>query len=108
MNGMYNFPSWLGQNSKASKGQRLLKELQLHMHLSTSADANEIRQSYLPTLISKLHWILSLHGQECIPTLLEFMDHYHISREDFDTIGELYLGKLPIIPSGVKTAFTRA
>ena len=52
--GGYAFPSWLGQNSKQTKTKRLLREIQTHMRLLTSADKNQILLSYLPILASAL------------------------------------------------------
>ncbi|KAJ1339769.1 hypothetical protein BSLG_005675 [Batrachochytrium salamandrivorans] len=46
--------SWLGQNSKQAKAQRFLREIQIHMHLRTSADKNQVCQCYLPTLAQLL------------------------------------------------------
>lgn len=48
--GGYAFPSWLGQNSKQNKTKRLLREIQTHMRLLTSADKNQILLNYLPVL----------------------------------------------------------
>ncbi|POG81109.1 hypothetical protein GLOIN_2v1510569, partial [Rhizophagus irregularis DAOM 181602=DAOM 197198] len=48
--GQYKFPSWLGQNSKAIKIHRQLKEIQSHMRTKISADRSEVRESYIPTL----------------------------------------------------------
>ena len=52
--GGYAFPSWLGQNSKQTKTKRLLREIQTHMRLLTSADKNQILLSYLPLLATLL------------------------------------------------------
>ena len=43
--------SWLGQNSKASKNNRLLTELSIHLCLHVTGGKSEIRQVYLPALI---------------------------------------------------------
>lgn len=48
------FSSWLGQNSKQNKMQKLLSEIQIHMRLKVSANTTQIRQHYLPTLFPKL------------------------------------------------------
>ena len=52
--GGYGFPSWLGQYSRQSKGKRLLRELQMHMRLVTSADKNQVILNYLPFLTTFL------------------------------------------------------
>jgi replication factor C subunit 1 len=54
MAGRIDFPSWLGNYSKEAKGQRLLRELHLHMRLRVSADRQELRNSYIPTLRTEL------------------------------------------------------
>lgn len=48
--GGYSFPSWLGQNSKQGKGKRIIRELQTHMRLRTSADKDQVLLNYLPLL----------------------------------------------------------
>jgi replication factor C subunit 1 len=45
-----SFYRWLGQNSKQSKLQRQLGDLQIRMRLKVSGDKAEIRQSYIPSL----------------------------------------------------------
>ena len=54
MTGRIDFPSWLGNYSKEAKGYRLLRELHLHMRLRVSADRQELRNSYIPTLRTEL------------------------------------------------------
>jgi hypothetical protein len=41
---------WLGQNSKQSKLQRSLTDIQIRMRLKVSGDKSEIRQAYVPAL----------------------------------------------------------
>lgn len=107
------FCRYLGQNSKASKYNRLVKEIQIRMRLKISGDKNEVRQSYLPALFPALTQPLVKQGADAIPELIEFMDNYYLSKEDWDTILELGIGKndakkvLDSIPSATKSAFTR-
>ncbi len=54
MSGMYNFPGWLGQNSKTSKANRLVREVTQHMRLKVSGDKSQVRLEYLPTLATML------------------------------------------------------
>lgn len=42
--------SWLGQNSKQSKLNRELMDMQARMRLKVSSDRHELRQSYIPAL----------------------------------------------------------
>ncbi|RUS23369.1 hypothetical protein BC937DRAFT_93313 [Endogone sp. FLAS-F59071] len=110
LEGRYNFPGWLGQNSKATKYQRLLRDVQIHMRLSISGDKNEVRQTYLPTLTSSLGLPII---KEQYDDGIRIMDEYYLSREDFDTIMELELaikGKQPLLKrlnGTTKTSFTR-
>ncbi|KAF9365235.1 hypothetical protein BGX34_010798 [Mortierella sp. NVP85] len=110
---MMQFPGYLGQNSKASKYNRLVKEIQIRMRLKISGDKNEVRQSYLPALFPALTQPLIQQGADAIPELIEFMDNYYLSKEDWDTVLELGIGKndakkvLDSIPSATKSAFTR-
>lgn len=108
-----NFASWLGQNSKAMKYQRLLQELQYHTRLRTSTDKSQLRLDYLPLLVKKLINPLLRNGEEGIEEVMDIMDHYYLTKEDWESIidfgvgsdkGELLLKK---VPTKVKTAFTR-
>jgi hypothetical protein len=44
------FARWLGQNSKQSKLQRQLGDVQARMRMKVSGDKTEIRRYYLPAL----------------------------------------------------------
>ena len=110
---MMQFPSYLGQFSKASKYNRLVKEIQIRMRLKISGDKNEVRQSYLPALFPALTQPLLKQGVDAVEPLIEFMDSYYLSKEDWDTILELGIGRndgqkvLDNIPTATKSAFTR-
>jgi replication factor C subunit 1 len=112
MVGQTSFTSWLGQNSKAGKLSRYVKEIQAHMRLRSSGDRHEIRQQYLPVLWTQLIERLQKEGKEAIDEVIELMDSYFLTRDDFDCILELGLG--PQDESGVKletqtkAGFTRA
>lgn len=54
------------------------------------------------------------HSQDAIPEVIELMDDYYITKEDWDALVELGVGEgyemepvLKSIPSATKTAFTR-
>ncbi|KAG0328122.1 hypothetical protein BGZ99_006138 [Dissophora globulifera] len=110
---MMQFPSYLGQYSKSSKYARLVKELQIRMRLKISGDKNEVRQSYLPSLFPALTTPLIKEGPDAIPGLIELMDSYYLSKEDWDAVLELGIGRndgkkvMDSIPSATKSAFTR-
>lgn len=105
------FTSWLGNNSKAGKLGRLNREIHSHMRLKSSGDANEIRQQYLPVLWYQLVKRLSFEGKDCIDDVIELMDSYYLTRDDFDSLKELGVGPqaegLVEIETQTKAAFTR-
>jgi replication factor C subunit 1 len=113
MQGMFVFPNSLGQMSKTNKSWRLLKELQFHMRLHISGDKNAVRSSYLPALIPRLTKPLITAGAAGVDPVIQLMDSYYITREDWDSILELGLGDLSgdkllkQIPTAAKSAFTR-
>ncbi|KAG9236408.1 putative replication factor C subunit 1 [Amylocarpus encephaloides] len=106
-----NFTSWLGQNSKQGKLVRYVKEIQSHMRLRTSGDRHEIRQQYLPVLWTQLIDRLQREGKEAVPDVIELMDSYFLTREDFDFIMELGLGpqdmEMVKLDTQTKSTFTR-
>jgi len=53
-------------------------------------------------------------SQEAVPEVIELMDEYYLTKEDWDAIVELGIGEgfsqeevLKAIPTATKTAFTR-
>ncbi|KAI1315277.1 hypothetical protein EDD11_001009 [Mortierella claussenii] len=110
---MMQFPSYLGQYSKSAKYSRIVKELQIRMRLSISGDKNEVRQSYLPALFPALTKPLIKDGVDAIPELIELMDSYYLSKEDWDAVLELGIGRndgkkvMDSIATATKSAFTR-
>ncbi|KAG0015396.1 hypothetical protein BGZ81_011702 [Podila clonocystis] len=109
----FQFPGYLGKLSSANKYSRLMKDIQIRMRIKISADKNEVRQSYLPTLFPALTRPLLKEGVDGIPEVIELMDNYYLSKEDWDTILELGICKndgkavLDKIPTNVKSTFTR-
>jgi len=109
-----SFPAWFGKNSTQGKLGRLLGEIQIRMRLKVSGDRREIRQSYLPTLFPRLVEPLQSRGTEAVPEVIELMDEYYLTKEDWDAIVELGIGEgfsqeevLKQIPTATKSAFTR-
>lgn len=92
MSGQTSFTSWLGNNSKQQKLVRYVKEIQSHMRLRTSGDRHEIRQQYLPVLWVQMIKRLELEGKECVDEVIDLMDSYFLTRDDFDYMMELGLG----------------
>jgi len=92
MAGQTSFTSWLGNNSKFGKLSRYVKEIQAHMRLRSSGDRHEIRQQYLPTLWTRLIRRLETEGKSVVEDVVDLMDSYFLTREDFDSIMELGVG----------------
>ncbi|RHZ64473.1 replication factor C subunit 1 [Aspergillus thermomutatus] len=94
------FTSWLGQNSKQGKLWRYVREIQGHMRLRASGDRDEIRQQYIPLLWHKLVRRLMDEGKDSVEDVINFMDSYFLTRDDWDALVELGLG--PMDESNVK------
>ncbi|KAI0906460.1 replication factor RFC1 C terminal domain-containing protein [Ustulina deusta] len=106
-----NFTSWLGNNSKYGKLGRCIREIHSHMRLKASGDHNEIRQQYLPILWTQLIKRLADEGKDSVEEVIELMDSYFLTREDFDSIKELGVGpqneEAVSIETQTKSTFTR-
>ncbi|PIN00825.1 hypothetical protein CDL12_26672 [Handroanthus impetiginosus] len=111
------FGGWLGKNSTMGKNYRLLEDM--HVHLLASRESNlgsrsALRLDYLTLVLKRLTDPLkNLPKDEAVEKVVEFMDLYSISMEDFDTIMELskFKGRpnpLDGIQPAVKAALTRA
>ncbi|USP80698.1 uncharacterized protein yc1106_07972 [Curvularia clavata] len=105
------FTSWLGKNSTANKLGRMVKEIQAHMRLRSSGDRHEIRQQYVPILWTDLVQKLQKEGKEAVPEIIELMDSYYLTKDDFDAIMELGVGPMDQekvkIDTQAKSTFTR-
>lgn len=84
------------------------------MRLRVSGDKREIRQSYLPTLFPKLVTPLIENGVEGVQEVIEVMDQYYLSKEEWEAIVEMGIGEgmngeqvMKQIPAQTKSAFTR-
>lgn len=81
------------------------------MRLRASGDRHEIRQQYLPVLWQRLVNRLQRDGKEAVEDVIDLMDSYFLTREDFDAIMELGLGPMDMervkIESQTKATFTR-
>ncbi|KAI1210292.1 replication factor RFC1 C terminal domain-containing protein [Annulohypoxylon truncatum] len=106
-----NFTSWLGNNSKYGKLGRYIREIHSHMRLRSSGDHHEIRQQYLPVLWTRLIKRLADEGKESVEEVINLMDSYFLTREDFDSIKELGVGPQDeehvAIDTQTKATFTR-
>jgi replication factor C subunit 1 len=105
------FTTWLGNNSKYGKLNRFVREIHSHMRLKSSGDHNEVRQQYLPLLWHQLVKRLEIEGKEAVPDVIDLMDSYYLTREDFDSIKELGVGpqseETVNLETQTKATFTR-
>ncbi|XP_013723510.2 replication factor C subunit 1 [Brassica napus] len=109
------FGGWLGKNSTAGKNTRLLEDLHVHVLASreSSSGRETLRVDYLPLLLNRLTSPLqTLPKDEAVSEVVEFMNSYSISQEDYDTIMELakFKGRanpLEGVAPAVKTALTK-
>ncbi|KAF3084463.1 hypothetical protein TWF569_006962 [Orbilia oligospora] len=110
--GHMQFSAWFGQNSKQQKLNRYVKEIQSHMRLRCSADRHEVRQFYVPMFWQMLCRQLEREGKDAVDGMIELMDDYFLTKEDYDAIIELGVGPLNEdtlkVPTAAKSAFTRA
>lgn len=90
---------------------RLIKEIQGHMRLRASGDRHEIRQQYLPLLWYQLIKDLEQNGKDQVETVIDLMDSYYLTKDDWDAIMELGVGPMNMesikIDTQAKSAFTR-
>ncbi|SCU82759.1 LADA_0C07778g1_1 [Lachancea dasiensis] len=113
MAGRINFTSWLGQNSKTGKYFRLLQEIQYHTRLSTSTNKLGFRMDYMPTMKRRLLDPLLRDGSDGITEVIQVMDEYYLSKEDWDSLMDFMIGNdktetlIKKIPTAVKSGFTR-
>ena len=111
LSGQTSFTKWLGNNSKQGKLSRYVKELQSHMRLRSSGDRHEIRQQYLPVLWTRLIKKLENEGKDAVEDVIDLMDSYYLTRDDFDYIMELGLGPQDMesvsLETQTKASFTR-
>lgn len=81
------------------------------MRLRTSADRHEIRQQYLPALWNHTVGTLKDEGKDSVQEVIDFMDSYYLTKEDFDALLELGVGQFEMenvkIDSSTKATFTR-
>ena len=98
-------------DTPAGRLSRLIKEIQGHMRLRTSADRHEIRQQYLPLLHSHLVKRLEVEGKDAVPEVIDLMDSYYLTKEDWDSLLELGVGPMELgsvkLETQTKATFTR-
>jgi replication factor C subunit 1 len=98
-------------NTDTGKLNRFVKDIQGHMRLRSTGDREEIRQQYMPVLWNKLVRPLMEVGKDSVEEVIDLMDSYFLTREDWDSLVELGLGPMGDenvkIETQTKSAFTR-
>ncbi|XP_074309592.1 replication factor C subunit 1 isoform X2 [Silene latifolia] len=110
------FGGWLGKNSTMGKNRRILEDLHVHMLASSGSyiGRGTLRLDFL-TLLSKqlTEPLRALPKEEAVKNVVEFMDNYSLSMDDYETLMELskFQGHASptdgILPA-VKAALTKA
>lgn len=81
------------------------------MRLRASGDRHEIRQQYLPILWVRLIKDLEKYGKDQVEKVIDLMDSYFLTKDDWDAIMELGVGPMNMesirIDTQSKSAFTR-
>ena len=114
--GYPEFAGWLGKNSSRNKKIRLLQELRRHVNYQVSADAPELRMSYLPVMRQQFQRLLFDGEGARVKEAIELMDEYGLDRDDiFESLDEFLLPSKGIgekkfgdLDGKSKAAFTRA
>ncbi|XWS08179.1 hypothetical protein CRYUN_Cryun41cG0057700 [Craigia yunnanensis] len=110
------FGGWLGKNSTMSKNYRLLEDFHVHVLASreSSSGRETLRLEYLTVLLKRLtNPLRDKPKDEAVKEVVQCMNAYSISQEDFDTVVELskfqgHPNPLEGIPTAVKAALTKA
>lgn len=113
--GRINFTSFLGNNSKKNKYERLLTDLNYHTKLATLTNKSQLRLNYLSILSEKLVDPLLESGSEGISKVIDVMDSYYLTKEDWEYLLDFNIGNSKYkfeevskkLSTPVKTAFTR-
>ena len=112
LGGFPEFTSWMGKNSSMGKNYRLLNELSQHMNYKVSANAQELRRTYIPVMRDRIFTLLKNGDADSNKEVIAFMDEYGLSRDDIvEKLDCLVLGKKELsfddLDSKQKAAFTR-
>lgn len=81
------------------------------MRLRASGDRHDIRQQYMPVIWNKTVKRMEVDGKDAVDDVIDFMDSYFLTKDDYDSIIELGLGPMNEkninIQSQTKATFTR-
>ncbi|OEU21741.1 RFC1-domain-containing protein [Fragilariopsis cylindrus CCMP1102] len=81
LGGFPEFTSWMGKNSSMGKNYRLLNELSQHMNYKVSANAQELRRTYIPVMRDRIFTLLKNGDADSNKEVIAFMDEYALVRE---------------------------
>ncbi|KAG6545470.1 hypothetical protein Mapa_013072 [Marchantia paleacea] len=109
------FPAWLGKQSNFKKKVRLLEDVHIHLLASRICEPTResIRLSYVPLLLLQIaHPLRHLPKDEAAEQVVDLMNEYSLTQEDYETILEVSEFKghpdpLEGVQTAVKTAFTK-
>lgn len=112
LTGQIQFPAWLGKNSKKSKIDRILQELQMHTRLSAGVSKGSLALDYGQVLRDHVITPLVKQGAEGVDQAVANMGDYSLLREDLDGLLEVTqwpdkADPLRNVDSKTKAAFTR-
>lgn len=112
LTGQIQFPGWLGKNSKRSKLDRILSEVQSHTRLSAGASKGALNLDYGQRLRDHIVGPLVKEGAEGVEEAVHRMNGYNLLREDLDGLLEVtqWEGRKDVmqgVDSKTKAAFTR-
>lgn len=81
------------------------------MRLRASGDRHEVRQQYFPVLWQKTVQTMQNEGKDKVDDVIDLMDSYFLTKEDYDAIVELGVGPMSEehvkIDTQTKATFTR-
>jgi len=112
LHGQIQFPAWLGKNSRRSKMDRILQELQMHTRLTAGASKTAFNLDYCQALRDHISMPLRREGSDGVETAVQRMEKYALLREDLDGLMEVAQwpnkpDPLKDVDSKTKAAFTR-
>jgi len=105
-----NFSSFFGKFSQTRKRMRLLKDIQSHMSLRSTCDKKDVVLDYLPHLELALIQPLVKKGERGIKEVINFMNAYGLTKEDWDAVAEIEMknkNKNVMIQKNVKASFNK-
>src|SRR5205814_2380591 len=76
---------------------------------ASAFDGHEVRQLYVPMFWNQMPKRMAKEGKDIVPQVIDLMDSYYLTRDDFDAICELGVGSMAEvkIEAATKSTFTR-